>query len=186
MQDTKVMLLGRLAPQVRMHPFTSRRVTPQQPQNLFRAATLNGLAATSYLLRGLGATDPGSSSEIIDPWAANVEQDGALQNSQSVAGQQSNVVIPGQATSIGNGPTYAQGQQDAYAEMTGAVIDKTRRALKWWIPLSLISATAMAYHGYKRDHTAIAAFGWGVLGSMFPVVTPVVAVVQGFGKPRRG
>jgi hypothetical protein len=52
--------------------------------------------------------------------------------------------------------------------------------------LSVASASASAYHGYKRN----ASIGWAVvwfgLGSIFPVVTPVIALAQGFGKPKKG
>jgi len=51
--------------------------------------------------------------------------------------------------------------------------------------LALTSAAASAYHGYRRNQS----IGWGVwwflMGSIFPVVTPVFAVAQGFGK-RKG
>jgi len=50
--------------------------------------------------------------------------------------------------------------------------------------LALVSAGACAYHGTKRHH---GSWGWGAwwgfMGAAFPVVTPVVAVAQGFAKP---
>lgn len=53
--------------------------------------------------------------------------------------------------------------------------------------LSTISFAASVYHGYKRhedgDHPILWALGWGLMGAMFPVVTPVIAVAEGYGKP---
>ena len=49
------------------------------------------------------------------------------------------------------------------------------------IPLSVAAST---YHGYKRHSGSLGwALGWGVLGGLFPIITPAVALAQGFGKP---
>ena len=48
--------------------------------------------------------------------------------------------------------------------------------------LAAASMGASAYHGYKRNHSFGWAIGWGLLGGLFPVITPAVAVAQGFGK----
>jgi hypothetical protein len=47
------------------------------------------------------------------------------------------------------------------------------------------SMAASAYHGYKRNHSVGWALWWGFMGAVFPVITPVIAVAQGFGK-RKG
>ena len=39
-----------------------------------------------------------------------------------------------------------------------------------------------AYHGYKRNRSVGWAAWWGLMGLIFPVVTPAVAIAQGFGK----
>lgn len=49
--------------------------------------------------------------------------------------------------------------------------------------LSIVSSAASAYHGYKRNNSVGWAVVWGLLGAGFPVITPVVAVAQGYGKP---
>jgi len=49
--------------------------------------------------------------------------------------------------------------------------------------LSLLSAAASGYHGYKRNQSIGWGFVWFALGGMFPVFTPVIAVAQGYGKP---
>lgn len=54
-----------------------------------------------------------------------------------------------------------------------------------WSLLSIAGGAAGAYHGYKRNRESIGwAIGWGLLGSMFPVITVPIAVAQGFGKAK--
>lgn len=48
--------------------------------------------------------------------------------------------------------------------------------------LSTVSMAASAYHGYKRNNSIGWALIWGLLGAAFPVIVPVIAVAQGFGK----
>lgn len=48
--------------------------------------------------------------------------------------------------------------------------------------LTAASAGVSAYHGYKRNNSVGWAIAWGVLGSIFPVITPAVALAEGFGK----
>lgn len=46
------------------------------------------------------------------------------------------------------------------------------------------SIVVSAVHGYKRHNGSVgAAVGWGVLGGIAPVVTPVVALAEGYGEP---
>jgi hypothetical protein len=56
----------------------------------------------------------------------------------------------------------------------------------FWGAAALASAGASAYHGYKRNESVGWAVVWGILGSMFPIITPAVALAQGFGKPKAG
>ena len=55
-----------------------------------------------------------------------------------------------------------------------------------WGMLALASAGACAYHGIKRNNGSI---GWGawwfLMGTIFPVVAPIIAVARkpGFAKP---
>jgi hypothetical protein len=56
--------------------------------------------------------------------------------------------------------------------------------------LSTVSMVASAYHGYKRNDVPGGspigwALGWGALGSLFPVITPVVAIAQGYAEPEK-
>lgn len=53
-----------------------------------------------------------------------------------------------------------------------------------WGALAVASMGASAYHGVKRNHGSIGyGIWWGLMGSLFPVITPAVALAQGFGKP---
>lgn len=53
--------------------------------------------------------------------------------------------------------------------------------------LSIASAAASGFHGVRRHNGSV---GWGIwwflMGGLFPVITPVVAVAQGFAKPKAG
>ncbi|KKN61344.1 hypothetical protein LCGC14_0522760 [marine sediment metagenome] len=51
-----------------------------------------------------------------------------------------------------------------------------------WGILSTASGAVSAYHGYKRNNSVGWALVWFALGSFFPVITPVIAVAQGYGK----
>jgi hypothetical protein len=51
--------------------------------------------------------------------------------------------------------------------------------------LMAASSAAAAYHGYKRNQSVGWAIWWGVMGYVAPVITPAVAVAQGFGKRGR-
>lgn len=55
---------------------------------------------------------------------------------------------------------------------------------KFWMIASTISMAASAYHGYKRNDSVGWALWWGFMGGLFPVITPVIGVAQGFGKPK--
>lgn len=54
-----------------------------------------------------------------------------------------------------------------------------------WSVASTVSFAACVYHGYKRNNSVGWAIGWGFLGAVFPIITPVIAVAQGFAKPKR-
>lgn len=49
--------------------------------------------------------------------------------------------------------------------------------------VSMLSMAASTYHGYKRNKSVGWAIWWGVMGAMFPIITPVIAFAQGYGKP---
>lgn len=53
-----------------------------------------------------------------------------------------------------------------------------------WGILSTASAAASGYHGYRRNESIGWGIGWFLLGGIFPVITPVIALAQGFGKKK--
>ena len=50
--------------------------------------------------------------------------------------------------------------------------------------LAIVSAAASAFHGYRRNRSVGWAIAWFVMGGIFPVVTPVIALAQGYGQPK--
>lgn len=51
--------------------------------------------------------------------------------------------------------------------------------------LPMLSSAASAYHGYRRNKSVGWAVAWALMGALFPIVTPAVAIAQGYGKPAR-
>lgn len=53
-----------------------------------------------------------------------------------------------------------------------------------WSAITIASVGFSAYHGAKRNRgELLPALGWGLLGGMFPVIVPVIALAQGYAKP---
>lgn len=51
-----------------------------------------------------------------------------------------------------------------------------------WALLSGISMVASTWHGYRRNRTVGWALWWGLMGAMFPIITPTIGLAQGWGK----
>jgi hypothetical protein len=76
-------------------------------------------------------------------------------------------------------PFMGLGQtQDPVSALQAAVNDPL------WRAASLVSSVLGAYHGYKRNKSVGWAIWWAVMGGIAPVITPTIAVAQGFGKPK--
>lgn len=73
-------------------------------------------------------------------------------------------------------------------ELTGGAITHSSSAGPSLLPLAipaLIVAASIgvsAYHGYKRNKSTGWAVWWGFMGLLLPVITPAVAIAQGYGK----
>jgi hypothetical protein len=53
----------------------------------------------------------------------------------------------------------------------------------FWGVVDAASIGVSAYHGYKRNNGSVGwALGWGLLGGLFPIITPAIAFAQGIGK----
>lgn len=50
---------------------------------------------------------------------------------------------------------------------------------------TLMSAAASGYHGYRRNSSVWWGLWWFTSGVLFPIVTPVIGLAQGFAK-RKG
>lgn len=55
-----------------------------------------------------------------------------------------------------------------------------------WSAASTASMAAGAYHGYRRNQSIGWALAWGFAGAIFPIITPGIALAQGFGKRKPG
>lgn len=160
---TEYMMLGRTGRGVGSTNFLQNpRTSPSFPQNILRATFLNGLGCTTRMLNGLGdmATD------IIDPWQGP-DATAAVQDDMSTP------AMPATATP----PAASSSSSGFKMSANGMVLSAS---------LSLLSGLVSAVHGWKRDHTPISVFGWGTLGMMFPIITPAVALAQGYGRRRHG
>jgi len=53
----------------------------------------------------------------------------------------------------------------------------------------LLSTAGMgfaAFHGYRRNRSVGWAIGWGILGAIFPIITNVIALAEGYAQPAPG
>ena len=216
MEPTKVMMLGGLSrvgqfqPRLRTSFINPPRTTPIEPQNLLRQSLLGGLGRTGRMFMRLGQVGEelvtGPTEDIVNQY---------LEGDLSPAGQtvptpDAPIMNGGTATMPG-GETLTLGYNEEGLPVTvmsnGAMSNGAMSngagagfsipvggyrfgagAMIGYGMLSLGSGILSAFHGYARDRGSWAsAFGWFVLGSAFPVVTPAVAFFArpGFAQPRR-
>lgn len=62
----------------------------------------------------------------------------------------------------------------------GAFSDEGWKQL--WAVAAVASVAVSTYHGYRRNNSVGWAIVWGLLGGLFPIITPAVAFAQGFGE----
>lgn len=55
----------------------------------------------------------------------------------------------------------------------------------FWTVATVASVGASAYHGQRRNDSVGWGIWWGVMGYVAPVITPAIAVAQGFGERKR-
>jgi len=157
MAQTEIMTLGALEPLLRSTFLRPRLVTPQQPQNLLRQTLSGGLRSTAALLRGLGDVSDDVITSVTN--APPPSPDGAEV-----------------AMSLPTLPPLPWRDEPNVGVRLGTIAAMAS--------LSLVSAAVSGYHGYRRDRSAMAGVGWGFMGALFPVVTPIVSFAQGYGRPR--
>lgn len=93
--------------------------------------------------------------------------------------------FPGTTTIVQSAAERGVTIAGAMVEQLGLADETPQQTKVWrwtWSILSAASAAASTYHGYRRHGTVGAAIGWGLLGALFPIITPAVALAQGFGK----
>lgn len=56
--------------------------------------------------------------------------------------------------------------------------EKRKIGVTVWGVLGTVSMVASAYHGYARNGSIGWGLWWGLMGSLFPVITPTFAVAQ--------
>lgn len=85
------------------------------------------------------------------------------------------VTVPSVSSALGLAPTQPNVTvvQQPQTQSTGSAL---------WSVLAVVSSAAAAYHGYKRNQSIGWAVAWGLLGGVAPVITPAIAVAQGFGR----
>jgi hypothetical protein len=76
-------------------------------------------------------------------------------------------------------PALGLGALEPYPEPPAGL-----RILAW--ALSIAGMGLGAYHGYHRNRRSTGwAVWWGLMGGLFPIITTVVSMVQGYGAPYR-
>jgi hypothetical protein len=194
---TAVMTLGNLgrgigaqiSPQWFYNPMPGNRTaSPQQPQNLPRPTLQNGPHALGRVL-------------------GNVVEISALGNLGKVASMLGDAPQPPPPVDpvlvdapvspapphpnpmMVDAPVYDA--RDPYAPMveqgwlTPGQADAYRTWAKIMVFVRPVSAAASAYHGYRRNNSLGWALGWGILGGLFPLITPTIGLAQGWGKRKR-
>lgn len=87
------------------------------------------------------------------------------------------VAMPQASVSVGQPTAPAGGVGDVPNIVMGTV-----SAYPLWTFLSVVSSAAGAFHGYRRNQSVGWAVAWGAAGAVFPIVTPAIALAQGFGE----
>lgn len=161
------------------------RATTRQPNFLSQTMT-SGIGRTGRFLMGLGQ----AASDLIDPWAADAKGENVINQEAAAGGLQP---LPGQSVPTPNvalDPAWYAKDYDLPGERFDHTWLSKGGTLAGLGVLSLGSGILSAYHGYRRDRGSVgSAFGWFILGAMFPVVTPAAAFLsnpKGFAKPRKG
>lgn len=65
---------------------------------------------------------------------------------------------------------------------SGVHIAAQAKSTFWKDSLTLGSAIVSGFHGARRNDSVLWGAWWFLMGTVFPVFTPVVAFAQGFGK----
>lgn len=61
-------------------------------------------------------------------------------------------------------------------------VEAPRPVSMLWTAVRTVSIAASVYHGTRRNDSIGWGITWGVLAAVAPVITPAVALAQGFGR----
>jgi len=137
---------------------------------------------------GLGALTDGEIQQLAERIRAATFESDILAILEIVPTVVERQAVASRAVAIGADPARVQGALAALERGTG---------LKQWLKppsmpvriiwgvLSTASFAASVYHGYKRNDSLGWGIWWGFMGALFPVITPTIAVAQGFGQPKK-
>jgi hypothetical protein len=145
------------------------RTTPSFPQNLARQ-TLNGLGRLGGFAFGDVPVNIPTGMPVGIPQGIPTSIPSGIYSGPA----QQFPAQPG-TTTVAAPNTMAVA---APAAPTHPALSPATRAV--WGTLATASFVASTYHGYKRNNSLGWALWWGLMGSVFPIVTPTIAVAQGF------
>jgi hypothetical protein len=152
------------------------------------APLVHGMGLGAPLVHGMGLGEFGVSDADLDKMAvAMAASNSAGTLTGSLVGEAMKGLTTGERTTLGV-KLMALGVPPAMVatgKMLGSIKSPAgKKSMMVWGVLGTISMAASAYHGYKRNDSIGWALWWGFMGSLFPVITPVIGVAQGFAKPK--
>lgn len=137
---------------------------------------LNGLGISEEELRGIGEVLAGNEALTI----------GDMADAMRPFSDDERKSIIGEFLSFGGDPRIVNAalvriERVGTFEAQAAARRGKGLRISWGI-LGTVSMAAGAYHGYRRNQSLGWALVWGAMGGLFPIITPAVALAQGFGE----
>lgn len=129
-------------------------------------------------LFGLGETPHDAAAKLVDGFLAQnpSPSDGELRAFLGLLSGEERDVAAQLLVSRGVSPTIVVAAQ-------AAVAGATRAQWKNW--LTIAAAAGAGFHGYRRNNSLGWGLVWFTMGTLFPIVTTVVGLAQGYGQPRK-
>ncbi len=156
------------------------------PGQGLNGAIAHGMGLGAPIVHGMGLGSLGISEEDLNALAASLHAKGDKLTTGDIAGamelltKDERNTLGAKLVSLGVPSTKVT----AAKVLVKASDPGVKRNMAIWGVLGTISMAASAYHGYKRNDSIGWAIWWGLMGSLFPVLTPVIGVAQGFAKPK--
>lgn len=210
-ERTRIMMLGNLGlgPDWRTTFMNPPTTTPQYPQNLLRQTVMNGLGTLGRI-----AVSPSMVRMVPGPGPMEVRPVGQLPYRRgrrwsparmlggTYLGQpEETVQVQEPVSQVVPEPVLQDAADPLAMDVAPAPLQPTQASLSVtpngngfrvntgfgvsWALISGVSGLASLWHGYRRNNALGWGLMWGAMGVLFPVVTPVVGLAQGWGK-RKG